>query len=58
MDLVADLLHFSIKDMEDISAANDVLSDPLPDCQRGFTHSQCHDYLNYLEAWKLLGGGP
>jgi hypothetical protein len=23
--------------------------------QRGFTHSHRHDYLNYLEAWKLLG---
>ena len=30
MDLVADLLHFSIKDMEDISGADDVLSDRLP----------------------------
>jgi hypothetical protein len=28
---------------------------PCPIGQRGFTHSDRHDYLNYLEAWKLLG---
>jgi hypothetical protein len=28
---------------------------PCPIGQRGFTHSGRHDYLNYLEAWKLLG---
>jgi hypothetical protein len=28
---------------------------PCPSGQRGFTHSGRHDYLNYLEAWKLLG---
>jgi hypothetical protein len=27
---------------------------PCPIGQPGFTHSQHHDYLNYLEAWKLL----
>ena len=27
---------------------------PCPIGQRGFTHSGRHDYLNYLEAWKLL----
>jgi hypothetical protein len=28
---------------------------PCPVGHRGFTHSHRHDYLNYLEAWKLLG---
>lgn len=28
---------------------------PCPSGQRGFTHSGRHDYMNYLEAWKLLG---
>lgn len=28
---------------------------PCTSGQRGFTHSHRHDYLNYLEAWKLLG---
>jgi Sigma-70, region 4 len=28
---------------------------PCPIGQRGFDHSHRHDYLNYLEAWKLLG---
>jgi Sigma-70, region 4 len=28
---------------------------PCPIGQRGFTQSGRHDYLNYLEAWKLLG---
>jgi hypothetical protein len=27
---------------------------PCPIGQRGFNHSHRHDYLNYLEAWKLL----
>jgi len=27
---------------------------PCPISQRGFTSSNRHDYLNYLEAWKLL----
>jgi hypothetical protein len=31
---------------------------PCPIGHRGVTHSHRHDYLNYLEAWKLLGGGP
>ena len=31
---------------------------PFPIGHRGVTHSNRHDYLNYLEAWKLLGGGP
>ena len=31
---------------------------PCPSGQPGFNHSDRHDYLNYLEAWKLLGGGP
>jgi biotin operon repressor len=29
---------------------------PCPIGQPGFTRSHRHDYLNYLEAWKLLGG--
>jgi len=28
---------------------------PCPIGQPGFTRSHRHDYLNYLEAWKLLG---
>ena len=28
---------------------------PCPIGQSGFTHSHRHDYLSYLEAWKLLG---
>ena len=28
---------------------------PFPIGHRGVTHSNRHDYLNYLEAWKLLG---
>jgi biotin operon repressor len=28
---------------------------PCPIGRRGATRSQRHDYLNYLEAWKLLG---
>ena len=28
---------------------------PRPGGQRGFNRSHRHDYLNYLEAWKLLG---
>jgi hypothetical protein len=28
---------------------------PCPIGQRGFNRSHRHDYLNYLDAWKLLG---
>jgi hypothetical protein len=28
---------------------------PCPIGHRGFSRSHRHDYLNYLEAWKLLG---
>jgi hypothetical protein len=28
---------------------------PCPNGKPGFTHSHRHDYLKYLEAWKLLG---
>jgi hypothetical protein len=31
---------------------------PCSTGQRGFTRSHRHDYLNYLEAWKLLGRQP
>jgi len=49
------LLYFSGKSMEDIFGGNGVLSDSCLIGQPGGTHSQRHDYLNYLEAW-MLGG--